>query len=67
MGHRADNISMDYSPEEQGGSVAPQPGSSPKKPYEKPACRHERVFETAALNCGKIGTQGQCNQNRKNS
>jgi hypothetical protein len=25
-----------------------------KKPYRKPAFRYERVFETAALICGKI-------------
>jgi len=32
-----------------------------KKPYQKPAFRSERVFETQALSCGKIGiTQGQC-------
>jgi hypothetical protein len=28
---------------------------SPKKPYEKPAFRYERVFETTALTCGKVG------------
>jgi hypothetical protein len=39
-----------------------------KKPYEKPAFRHERVFETMALACGKVNaTQGQCRINRKNS
>ena len=25
-----------------------------KKPYEEPAFRHERVFETMALACGKV-------------
>jgi hypothetical protein len=39
-----------------------------KKPYVKPEVRHERVFETMALSCGKIaGTQGSCKLNRKNS
>jgi hypothetical protein len=39
-----------------------------KKPYQKPAFRSERVFETMALACGKIsGTQAQCKSNRKNS
>jgi hypothetical protein len=39
-----------------------------KKPYLKPAFRHEQVFETMALACGKIGTsQRQCRNNRKNS
>lgn len=42
-------------------------GSS-KQPYQKPAFRHEKVFETMALACGKIsGTQSQCRFNRKNS
>ena len=37
-----------------------------KRPYLKPAFRHERVFETMALACGKISpTQGQCRFNRK--
>jgi len=32
-----------------------------RKPYEKPAFRRERVFETMALACGKISTtQSQC-------
>ena len=39
-----------------------------KRPYQKPAFRHERVFETRALVCGKInGTQGACASNRKTS
>jgi hypothetical protein len=41
---------------------------SPKKPYLKPAFRHEQVFETMALACGKLNpTQGACRANRKNS
>lgn len=32
-----------------------------RKLYEKPAFRFERVFETAALSCGKVNTtQLQC-------
>jgi hypothetical protein len=39
-----------------------------KKPYQKPAFRHERVFETLALACGKIGaTQPQCQFQQKTS
>lgn len=39
-----------------------------KKPYQKPAFKHERVFETMALACGKLSpTQFQCRFNRKNS
>ena len=50
---------------------APEPQEKKKagrKPYQKPAFRHERVFETMALACGKVHpTQGQCRHNRKNS
>jgi hypothetical protein len=46
----------------------PQRDQSPKKPYKKPAFRHERVFETRALSCGKVQTTQQaCAHNRKNS
>lgn len=39
-----------------------------KKPYVKPEVRHERVFETAALSCGKVQvTQFGCGRNRKSS
>ena len=39
-----------------------------KKPYQKPAVRYERVFETSALACGKMqSTQWQCKINRKRS
>ena len=39
-----------------------------KKPYRKPAFRHELVFETMALACGKVNqTQAACHMVRKNS
>ena len=39
-----------------------------KRPYRKPEVRHERVFETMALACGKVrATQAQCRFNRKRS
>jgi hypothetical protein len=39
-----------------------------KKLYQKPTFRHERVFETMALACGKVSpTQAQCRFNRKSS
>ncbi len=39
-----------------------------KKPSWKSAFRYERVFETTALSCGKIGpTQSTCRHNRKTS
>lgn len=32
-----------------------------RKPYHKPSFRSEQVFETLALQCGKIsGTSGAC-------
>jgi hypothetical protein len=48
-------------------SQKPQ-GPNVKKPYQKPAFRSERVFETMALACGKINaTLAQCKTNRKTS
>jgi hypothetical protein len=39
-----------------------------RKPYRKPAVRHERVFETRALTCGKVQvTQSGCHFERKTS
>ena len=39
-----------------------------KKAYRKPAFRHELVFETMALACGKVNqTQAACHMVRKNS
>lgn len=39
-----------------------------KKPYVKPEVRHESVFETRALSCGKVSsTQGSCSHNRRAS
>jgi len=39
---------MDHSSSEQPLTAADQ-----KKPYEKPTFRHEQVFVTTALSCGK--------------
>ena len=37
-----------------------------KKPYQEPAFRYERVFETMALSCGKMSpVQLQCSTHRK--
>jgi hypothetical protein len=42
--------------------------SKPKRAYVKPNFQHEKVFETMALACGKLGpTQAQCRFNRRNS
>ncbi len=47
---------------------APEQEKQGRKPYQKPAFQYERVFETAALRCGKMGpTQSQCKFNRKTS
>jgi hypothetical protein len=54
--------------ETSGENPSPLPETAePKRgAYEKPAFRHERVFETAALSCGKIaGTSWLCNSSRK--
>lgn len=49
--------------------LRPEDRCAPKqKPYQKPAFRYERVFETSALSCGKVqNTQGPCHANRKTS
>jgi hypothetical protein len=42
--------------------------SAAKKRYTKPDFKHEKVFETMALACGKLAsTQAQCRFNRRNS
>jgi len=39
-----------------------------RKPYQKPSFRHERIFETMALACGKIHPNNpNCKINRKSS
>jgi hypothetical protein len=53
---------------EEPRSESRESAPAPRKPYQKPSFRHERVFETMALSCGKIGPdQLQCLVNRKNS
>ena len=52
------------------GDTAAEDLGSPavKKPYEKPAFRHEKVFVTTALSCGKVGSITQsCIANPKSS
>jgi hypothetical protein len=57
------------SPTEENNTRFKRPGATgAKKPYNKPALRYERVFETSALTCGKVQTtQSGCHQNRKTS
>ncbi len=53
---------------QQSESAPGAENAKPKKPYKKPAFKHERVFETMALACGKLSpTQLSCRFNRKNS
>lgn len=50
------------------GSAGPANQTRPKKVYQKPAFRSERVFETMALACGKvIPSSSSCKFNRKAS
>jgi len=47
---------------------APEQNGKAKKPYQKPSFRHERVFETMALVCGKVSTTvTTCSLNAQNS
>ena len=40
---------------------------SARKPYVKPSFRHEQVFETMALACGKVNTGASCKSAKKTS
>jgi hypothetical protein len=59
-------MTENQSPDEKQKRVGATANS--KKPYQKPSFRYERVFETAALSCGKLaGTTPTCNSARKTS
>jgi hypothetical protein len=48
----------------QSSNDEPRSAANEKKPYEKPGFRHEQVFVTSALSCGKVNpTQQGCNVN----
>ncbi len=52
-------------PEAQASKIQSE---APRKPYQKPKFRFERVFETMALACGKVSpTQKHCQFIRKSS
>ena len=52
---------MDKKPGNPPTREASRQPAATRLPYQKPAFRYERVFETMALACGKISaTQGQC-------
>jgi hypothetical protein len=57
-----DNLAPHEQPQKMNDTV------KEKKPYQKPAFRYERVFETLALSCGKIvSTSSQCQFSKKSS
>lgn len=60
---------MNTNSQDQKQRIAPADAkATAKKPYVKPAVRHERVFETMALSCGKVqSTQGACHFNKRTS
>ncbi len=45
-------VEQDWNTNEQNSGESPRIA---KKQYQDPAFRYERVFETMALSCGKIG------------
>ncbi len=46
----------------------PSVAANSRKPYQKPGFRYERVFETAALACGKlVSVQSTCIVQQKTS
>ncbi len=59
---------MNKEASEPSNHTASREASSDKLPYQKPAFRHEGVFETMALACGKINpNQRQCSTLLKTS
>jgi hypothetical protein len=52
----------------QASPATPQDDQRERRPYLKPEFRHESVFETMALACGKVsGTQSACRSRRNAS
>jgi len=61
-------VNTNSTDEQRRNTLASDTRGQAKKPYVKPEVRHEQVFETMALSCGKVrSTQGACHFNRKNS
>ncbi len=55
-------------PRDEIGANAQSDPARRRKPYQKPAFRFERVFETQALSCGKVLSHGSpCHLNPKTS
>jgi hypothetical protein len=55
------------SAEEQDQKSPTESPRAEKKNYKKPAFRSERVFETMALNCGKVAIENICRGKRRAS
>ena len=53
--------------QDQALNAAQQDGQRDRKPYLKPAFRHESVFETMALACGKVNTTQNACRSRRNA
>jgi len=59
---------MTESDKSKGLATDSEARATPKRPYQKPVVRYERVFEVQALTCGKVqGTEVECHFNRKSS
>jgi hypothetical protein len=59
---------VDQKPEKEALARADAKPKRDRRPYQKPAFRFERVFETMALSCGKVTTiQFQCVSSQKTS
>jgi hypothetical protein len=50
-----------------GNSLRTELKAATKKPYRKPSFRHEQVFETMALACGKLQPGPTCAGQKKTS
>lgn len=59
---------MSQADENTGRESVTEKTAAEKKPYQEPAFRHERAFETMALACGKIDpTNFECRFHRNAS
>jgi len=65
---RGADVNTNSTDQKQPPAAADKTKSTTKRPYVKPEVRHERVFETMALTCGKMQTtEHGCHFNRKSS
>ena len=58
----------DLNKDNSSGEQTQEPKTPAKKPYTPPSFRFEKVFEVAALACGKVhSTEHNCRVSRKSS